>query len=346
VLPRAPTGRFPVATASPPGVVDQCWRAALEELDLVEASTERFDPAQFLAAQQSPVFFGSALANVGVESALQGLIELAPPPGPFTGEGEVRPRPLDTDFSGFVFKIHANMNPRHRDRVAFVRVCSGAVDRGLSTTIARTGRSLQLKFLQRTFGRERAPIERAVAGDIVAVTNARGLRIGDTLYSGDTISFPALPTFAPERFAIARNTDITRDKQFRRGLTEMAAQGVVQLLLRPEIGMREPILAAVGDLQFEVTDFRMAHEFACQIELTPAPWTRACPVGREHTSKLLGKWGIDVVEDTRGQPIALFQSQRLLDSTAEEFPEIAFSQELRHEAPPKPLFAVSPTASR
>ena len=227
-----------------------------------------------------------------------------------------------------------------------VRSClQRAVDRGLSTTIACTGRSLQLKFLQRTFGQARAPIERAVAGDIVAVTNARGLQIGDTLYSGERVSFPALPTFAPERFAIARNADITRDKQFRRGLTEMAAQGVVELLLRPEISMREPILAAVGDLQFEVTDFRMAREFGCQIELSPAPWTRPCRVDREHTPKLFGRWGIDVVEDTRGHSIALFHSQRLMDATAEEFPEMAFSQTPGDGAHPKAPFALSHRAS-
>jgi len=265
----------------------------------------------------------SALANFGVHRLLTSLIELAPPPVSFASEGDGRPRALDAAFSAFVFKIQANMNPRHRDRVAFLRVCSDSVERGLSTTVARTGRSLQLKFLHRTFGQERATIERAVAGDIVAVANARGLRIGDTLYCGDRVSFPALPSFPPERFAIARNADIVRDKQFRRGLAELAAQGVVQILLRPEIGMREPILAAVGELQFQVAEFRMAREFGCQIELSPTPWKRACLVDREHTPKLRGRWGIDLVEDSRGQPIALFLSERVLEATAEELPEIA-----------------------
>src|SRR5712691_3680498 len=254
----------------------------------------------------------SALANFGVHRLLTSLIELAPPPVSFASEGDGRPRALDAAFSAFVFKIQANMNPRHRDRVAFLRVCSDSVERGLSTTVARTGRSLQLKFLHRTFGQERATIERAVAGDIVAV--------------------PALPSFPPERFAIARNADIVRDKQFRRGLAELAAQGVVQILLRPEIGMREPILAAVGELQFQVAEFRMAHEFGCQIELSPTPWKRACLVDREHTPKLRGRWGIDLVEDSRGQPIALFLSERVLEATAEELPEIGLQRPPDHDS--------------
>jgi peptide chain release factor 3 len=172
------------------------------------------------------------------------------------------------------------------------------------------------------------------AGDIVAVTNARGLRIGDTLYSGNRVSFPALPSFAPERFAIARNSDLARDKQFRRGLAELAAQGVVQILLRPQIGTREPILAAVGELQFEVAAFRMAREFGCQIELDPQPWKRACPVDREHTPKLQGKWGIELVADTSDRPIALFQSERIMEATAEEFPEIGLSRPRDHEDVP------------
>ena len=286
--------RFPLATSAPPGVAHDCWTTAVEELDLLDATTERLDHAQFLAGQQSPVFFGSALANVGVQRMLQGLIELAPAPSPFAGEGDLRPPPLDGAFSGFVFKIQANMNPRHRDRVAFLRVCSGEVERGMSATVARTGRSLQLKFLQRPFGQERATIERAVAGDIVAVTNARGLRIGDT----------------------------ARDKQFRRGLAELAAQGVVQILLRREIGTREPILAAVGELQFEVAEFRMAREFSCRIELISAPWTCTARVNHDCTPMLHGRWGIELVEDMRGHPVALFRSERLMEATAEEFTEI------------------------
>jgi len=314
--------RFPLATSAPPGVAHDCWTTAVEELDLLDATTERLDHAQFLAGQQSPVFFGSALANVGVQRMLQGLIELAPAPSPFAGEGDLRPPPLDGAFSGFVFKIQANMNPRHRDRVAFLRVCSGEVERGMSATVARTGRSLQLRFLQRTFGQERATIERAVAGDVVAVANARGLGIGDTLYGGDPVSFPALPSFAPERFAIARIGDTARDKQFRRGLAELAAQGVVQILLRREIGTREPILAAVGELQFEVAEFRMAREFSCRIELISAPWTCTARVNHDCTPMLHGRWGIELVEDMRGHPVALFRSERLMEATAEEFTEI------------------------
>jgi peptide chain release factor 3 len=326
--------RFPVADAAPQGVAPESWSAALEELALLDTTVRQLDRAQFFAGHQSPVFFGSAVANFGVQRILQALNELAPPPLPFTGVEDNRPRPLDADFSAFVFKIQANMNPRHRDRVAFLRVCSGSVERGHSTTVARTGRPLQLAFLQRAFGQERATIERAVAGDVVAVTNARGLRIGDTVYSREPVSFPPLPSFSPERFAIADNSDIARDKQFRRGLAELAAQGVVQVLLRPEIGMREPILAAVGELQFEVAAFRMDREFSCQIELTPAPWKHACPIDLEHTPKLRGRWGIDLAEDTDGRSVALFLSERIIEATAEEFPELELRRPGDYESAP------------
>lgn len=315
--------RSRVGEAAPSGVSRESWRAAREALELLDATTPPFERTQFLAGQQSPVFFGSALANVGVQRLLKGLIEFAPSHAPITGEGTGRPRPLDAAFSGFVFKIQANMNPRHRDRVAFLRVCSGMVERGLGATVARIARPLQLRFLQRAFGQESATLERAVAGDIVAIANARGLRIGDTLFGSDRVCYPQLPTFAPERFAIARNINTARDKQFRKGLAELAAEGVVQILLKPEIGMREPILAAVGELQFEVAKFRLTHEFDCDVDLVPLLWKRACIVDREQTLKLRGTWGVDLVEDTIGRPVALFRSEQVMRAAAEEFPEIA-----------------------
>jgi len=318
--------RFPLAGPAPPGVSRERWASAVEELELLDEGSERLDRSEFLVGRQSPLFFGSALANFGVRRLLEGLIELAPSPAPLRGEGDDRPRELDADFSGFVFKIQANMNPRHRDRVAFLRVCSGIVEPGLRTTVARSGRPIQLKFLHRTFGRERATIEQAVAGDIVAVVTARGLQIGDTLYSGPPVSFPALPSFAPEHFATARNSDSARDKQFRRGLAELATQGVIQIFVRPEVGMREPILAAVGELQFEVAEYRIAREFGCQIELIPAPWKRARVLDREHSPKLRGRWGIELVEDAHGHTVALFRSDRIMEAAAEEFPEIRWPQ--------------------
>jgi len=323
--------RFPVAEAAPPGVSRERWQAALEELALLDASVEAFDRSQFLAGgRQTPVFFGSALANVGVRRLLEGLLELAPSPAPLVGQ-DGSPRPLDEAFSGFVFKIQANMNPRHRDRAVFLRVCSGSVDSGLSATVARTGRRMPLRFLQRTFGHARATIERAVAGDVVAAVNARELQIGDTIYSGPPVSFPQLPTFRPERFAIARNSNIARDKQFRRGLAELAAQGVVQILLRPDVGMREPVVAAVGELQFAVSQFRMSREFGCDIELTAAPWQQACIIEPEHAPKLRGQWGVDLARDLRGHSVALFRSEPVMQATAERFPEIGLPRLFAHE---------------
>jgi len=315
---------FPLAGARPASVAPERWAAALEEVELLDEGAKQFDENEFLGGRQTPVFFGSALANYGVRRLLSGLIELAPPPAPPVGENTDQRRPLTGDFSAFVFKVQANMNPRHRDRVAFLRICSGSVEPGNRATVFRTGRPIQLKFLHGTFGRERVPIERAVAGDVVAVVGARGLHIGDTVYSGAPISLPPLPRFTPERFSVARNPDVARDKQFRRGLTELAAEGVIQVLVRPSVGMREPILAAAGELQFEVAAYRLADEYGSQIELSPAPWKRARFVDAAHLAKLRGKWGIELVEDTHGQPVALFRSDSVLEQALADFPEIAW----------------------
>ena len=205
-----------------------------------------------------------------------------------------------------MFKIQANTDPRHRDRIAFLRIASGRFRRGMPVVNARTGRPLTLRFANELFGRERVTIDDAVAGDILGIVNASGVLVGDTLYEADPVRFPPIPTFAPERFIIVRNMDMGRTSASGRALVQLDEEGVVHVLRRPGIGDQEPILAAVGDLQFEVARYRMEHEFGCPVEMRPGSWIAARLVAGPR--ELATGYGVSLVEDSRGRTLALFGS--------------------------------------
>ena len=328
--------REPLDGADPGDCPRDRWDAALEELALLDLEEITLDPGAFLAGRQTPVFFGSALANFGVRMLLERFAELAPAPGPQPvaqpGDAGLRPvdaRPIDAPFSGLVFKIQANMDPRHRDRVAFIRVNSGRFERGMTATLARTGKPYQLKYAHQLFAQDRSTVDAAVAGDIVGVVNATGLQVGDTLYAGPRVSFPPIPAFAPERFATVRNRDTGRYKQFRAGLQQLDEEGVVHVLRRPEMGHQELLLAGVGQLQFDVAEHRMANEFGCEIALTPARWTLARRIDGAHADALRGQRQVQVVENRHGDTLALFVSDLALQWAQEDHPGVTF-HELGH----------------
>jgi peptide chain release factor 3 len=311
------------------------WDAALEELALLDLEEITLDHAAFLSGTQTPVFFGSALANFGVRMLLEQFAEMAPAPAPQpvrepAGAGR---RAIDAPFSGLVFKIQANMDPRHRDRVAFIRVNSGRFDRGMTATLARTGRPFQLKYAHQLFAQDRNTVDSAVPGDIVGVVNAAGLQVGDTLYDGERVVFPPIPTFAPERFATVRNRDTGRYKQFRSGLQQLDEEGVVHVLRRPEFGHQELLLAGVGQLQFEVAEHRMAHEFGCEVALSPARWTMARRIDSASADALRGQRQSVVVENRHGDTLVLFTSDLALQWAQEDHPGVVF-EELGHLAEP------------
>jgi peptide chain release factor 3 len=319
--------REPFADADPGSCPPDRWQAAREELELLDLEHTELDREAFLGGLQTPVFFGSALANFGVRLLLESFAELAPCPG---AQPTARPvgaaRAVDEEFSALVFKVQANMNPRHRDRVAFLRVQSGRFRRGMSAIVDRTGRSFQLKHAHQLFADDRATVEEAVAGDIVGVVGASDLRVGDTLYSEDTapITFPPIPVFAPERFARVRNRDTRRYKQFRSGIAQLAEEGVVHVLRRPEMGEQEPIFAGIGQLQFEVAAYRMQSEFGAEIILEPAPWQLARRVAPAEAEALRGQRGLQVVETLAGETLALFASEHALRWAEQDHPGIAF----------------------
>lgn len=283
------------------------------ELELLDAVGAEHDQKRFLAGETTPMFFGSALWNFGVRLLLDALIDLAPAPGPLTDRQE-RPHALTEPFSGFVFKIQANLDPRHRDRIAYVRVASGVFERGMQVTNVRTGRGFSTKYAHQLFGRERDTVERAYPGDIVGLVNAGDLHIGDTVTTGAKFLYPPIPTFAPEHFRVGRNMDTSRYKQFRRGITQLDEEGVVQVLRHPDRGEQEPILAAVGPMQYDVAVYRLENEFGAKIELTPTPYVLARRTDREGAERLRGRRNVEVVSRADGTLLALFTSQYHLEA--------------------------------
>jgi len=244
----------------------QYWATAQDELALLEEIGAGFDEKDFLAGQATPVLFGAALNGVGVARLLDALVELAPAPDA-RDDADGKPRPLDAPTSGLVFKVQAGMDRAHRDRMAFVRICSGRFERGMVLTHAGTGRPFATKYAQALFGQQRTTVEEAFPGDIVGLVNAGALRPGDTLYAESPVHFPAIPSFAPEHFAVVRGADAGSFKQFRRGIEQLDSEGVIQVLTSDLRGDQAPVLAAVGPLQFEVVTARLESEFRAPVTL-------------------------------------------------------------------------------
>jgi peptide chain release factor 3 len=282
------------------------YTTAVEELDLLTEIGADVDLESFLAGESSPVLFGAALPNFGVRRLLEGLVQLAPPPAP-RADIKDEPRPVDAPFSGLVFKVQANMDRNHRDRVAFVRVCSGRFERGMVLTHAATGRPFATKYAQSMFGADRETVDLAYPGDVIGLVNATALRPGDTLYDELSVEFPPIPSFAPEHFAVVRSKDASKHKQFRKGIDQLATEGVVQVLSSNLRGDQAPVLAAVGPLQFDVVLNRLEHEFGARAELEHLGYTLARRTDAEGAAGLAGVRGTEVL--TRrldGALLALF----------------------------------------
>ncbi|PSK98501.1 peptide chain release factor 3 [Murinocardiopsis flavida] len=297
------------------------WAQSLEELELLGEIGADYDEESFLAGKSSPVLFGAALPNFGVAQLLRTLVRLAPPPSAEADE-KGRPRPVDAPFSGLVFKMQANMDKAHRDRMAFVRVCSGRFERGMVLTHASTGRPFATKYSQAVFGSERQTIDTAYPGDVIALVNAHSLRVGDTLFDGPEVHFPPIPSFAPEHFAVARALDAGRYKQFRRGIEQMDAEGVVQVLTSDVRGEQAPVLAAVGPLQFDVVKHRMEQEFRAPIELAHIDYNVARRTDAASAPVLHGLSGAEVLKRrSDGELLMLVHNKWRLKVIERDHPE-------------------------
>ncbi|HWE57965.1 MAG TPA: peptide chain release factor 3 [Acidimicrobiales bacterium] len=300
------------------------WEQAVEDTALLDEVGATVSPETFLAGLTSPLFVGSALTNFGVRHLLDAVIDLAPGPSP-VADSKGNGRPLDEAFSGFVFKIQANMNPAHRDHVAFVRVCSGHFERGMVLTHGATGKPFATKYAASVFGAERDTIDDAWPGDVVGLVNASGLRVGDSLYAGsDPVEFPPIPAFPPELIATAHPKDLSRAKQFKRGLAQLEQEGVVQILHRGDDPT--PILAAVGVMQFDVLSHRMQNEFGAAISLT-GPNERTVRRTDDLTApQLLALGGVDVLRRNDGVLLAVFQSPYWLARIQADHPDWTLEQ--------------------
>lgn len=299
----------------------------MEELEILEAASHPLDLEKIHNGQLTPVFFGSAMNNFGVELFLRSFIELSLKPGSFTAaEGEIAP--TFPDFTGFVFKLQANMDPRHRDRIAFVRVCSGMFVKDMDVTNSRSGKTIQLSQPKKLFAKERQSIEEAFPGDIVGFSNPGAFAIGDTITSGKKINYPGIPTFAPELFAFLENKEPSRYKQFHKGITALQDEGAIQILWMTERDTRIPLLAAVGPLQFEVVQFRLQSEYGVAtilrvVDMHCALW----PVGAWETMKTAtSRSGYTVATDKFEDPVLLFKTKWDLNKFKEVNPDIELSR--------------------
>lgn len=328
------------STVAPEEVVDaeraareegDVWQASFDEVGLLDAVGADLDPKSFLAAESTPVFFGSALTNFGVRKLLDAVVDLVPSPGPrpdINGD----PRPLDAPFSAMVFKMQANMDPSHRDRIAFMRVCSGRFERGMVVTHGPTGKPFATKYAHSVFGQDRETIEEAFPGDVVGLVNATDVRIGDALYVDEPVAFPPIPSFAPEMFSVARVKDTSKSKQFRKGIAQLDEEGVVQILRDRDQGDAAPILAAVGPMQFEVAMHRLEHEFGAPTELSPTSYKVARRTDAASAEKLREMRGVRIVERTDSTMLALFESTYWVERLEQEHPDLVLDRLLAEGA--------------
>jgi peptide chain release factor 3 len=295
-----------------------------EGLDVIREAGTTFDVEEYRAGRQTPVFFGSALTNFGLEPFLQALIELAPAPQPRQSDaGPVSP--TDERFTGFVFKIQANMDPRHRDRVAFVRVCSGRFTKDMTLSNSRVGKVLRASRAYRFFGRDRETINAAYAGDIIGLVNPGHFGIGDTLHSGAPLRFPELPRFPAEHFGRVRLRD-ARYKQFDEGMKQLEEEGLMQVFYAAA-GAREPIVGVVGALQYDVMTSRLRTEYGVEARIEPAEYTDARWL-RNPAGPMPSLGGQNVAAtDRQGRPVILFGSRWALDYFERHHPDVPLVDE-------------------
>ena len=297
------------------------WKTAMDEIGLLDAIGADLDLPSFLAGESTPLFVGSALTNFGVRTLLDAVVEFAPPPSPRVDRDDV-PHALDSAFSAFVFKVQANMDPSHRDRIAFARICSGHFERGMSVTNSRTGRDMTTKYATTAFGPDRETVDDAFPGDVVGLVNATGVQLGDTLHAGSHVAYPPILRFAPEVFARARPLDNAKFKQFRKGLEQLDEEGVVQVLRDPEMGDVENVLAAVGQLQFEVFAYRLGSEFGAPTEILSAPYQAIRLTDKQSAERLRQIGGIRILTRGDGELVALFENRYRLARLMSDEPEL------------------------
>lgn len=289
----------------------EAYARTVEELAMLDGAGASFDHEAILAGELTPVFFGSAVNNFGVQLLLDAFLQLAPQPRPRSVNGRVI-NPQEPAFSGFIFKIQANMDPKHRDRLAFVRICSGRFERDMTVVHTRTGKKVRLSSSHKLFGRERETLDEAYPGDVVGLVGHTDFRIGDTLANDPALVYREIPRFTPECFAWLQSPSTAQFKRFREGLEQLLQEGVVQSFLLKDSAQRVPLLGAVGPLQFEVVQYRMQTEYGAESRLEPGPWKVIRWVNPESQAILDESQlptGARLATDAAGHLVILFQDQ-------------------------------------
>lgn len=295
------------------------------EIELLDGAGEHYDRERFLKGEITPVFFGSALTNFGVEPFLEAFAQMCPAPGPHTSnKGVILP---DAEpFSGFVFKVQANMDPSHRDRIAFVRICSGKFTGGMRVNHFRLNKEIRLARAEQLMAQERQVVDEAFAGDIIGLFDPGQFRIGDTLSTEPGLAFDTVPRFSPEFFGRVLLRDPMKRKQLQKGIEQLAEEGTVQLFVEPG-REKDPILGVVGELQFDVLKFRLEHEYGAKVELERMGFSHARWVEGPATPQEIVKARIALgVADQDGRPVALLRDDWELRRAQQDNPSWKFSQ--------------------
>lgn len=294
------------------------------DVELIEAVYPEFQVDQYLEGKVAPVFFGSAVNNFGVKELLDTFIRIAPPPQP--RETTVRiVRPDEEKFTGFVFKIHANMDPKHRNRIAFVRVCSGRFERGSNYYHVRQDRTLRFSNATAFMAQDRETVDEAWPGDIVGIYDTGNLKIGDTLTQGEKLMYTGIPSFSPEIFKEVMNMDAMKTKQLEKGLLQLMEEGVAQLFTYV-LGKRK-VIGTVGALQFEVIQFRLKNEYGATVQFLPQNIYKACWISSKDTKKLeafVDSKQRHIARDKEDKLVFMAESRAWLQMVQENFPEIEF----------------------
>ena len=296
---------------------------ALEELEVLDEAGASFDKERIYCGELTPVFFGSAMTNFGVRPFLDKFLNLAKKPSSRnSNNGNIEP--TFNEFSGFVFKLQANMDPKHRDRVAFIRVCSGRFEKDMTVKHSRTGKVIRLSRPQKIFGKDREVVDDAYPGDVIGLNNPGMFSIGDTLYTGNHIEYEGIPCFSPEIFSWLRNPNPSAFKNFRKGVNELREEGAVQILYDIDESKRDPILAAVGQLQLEVVKHRLKNEYGVDSILESMPYqiARWVSEGWSSLDELGRVFNCKIVKDCWNRPVILFKNEWNLNQFIEDQPKL------------------------
>jgi len=305
----------------------EVYKRTVEELAMLDGAGASFDHQAVLAGELTPVFFGSAVNNFGVQLLLDAFLELAPPPRPRSADGRVV-TPDESGFSGFIFKIQANMDPKHRDRLAFVRICSGRFERDMNVVHTRTGKKVRLSSSHKLFGRDRETMDEGYPGDVVGLVGHADFRIGDTLAEDPSLIYREIPRFTPECFAWLHSSSTAQFKRFREGLEQLLQEGVVQSFLLKDSAQRVPLLGAVGPLQFEVVQYRLQTEYGAESRLEQGPWKVLRWARSENDDPIEASelpTGARLAFDVIGKPVILFPDQWSFEFFAQRNPRVQLS---------------------